>query len=93
MKCKQPLKHNPQFEGKHNCKRCEVKGENKMKILERWIYETVKTIDGEFTIDELKDKIVNKKGKSNLIGSNTQIAAYCRRYANRISESTYRRRT
>jgi len=23
MKCKKPLKHNPQFEGKINCKQCE----------------------------------------------------------------------
>ena len=29
MKCKKPLKHNPQFEGKINCKQCEreAKGE------------------------------------------------------------------
>jgi len=29
MKCKKPLAHNPQFEGKHHCKRCarEAKGE------------------------------------------------------------------
>lgn len=25
MKCKQPLKHNPQFEGKANCKACKAK--------------------------------------------------------------------
>ena len=24
MKCKKPLKHNPQFEGKHHCKLCEA---------------------------------------------------------------------
>jgi len=23
FKCKKPLKHNPQFEGKHHCKLCE----------------------------------------------------------------------
>ena len=23
MKCKKPLKHNPQFEGKQHCKLCE----------------------------------------------------------------------
>jgi len=92
MKCIKPMKHRPEFEGKYNCKRCEAEGVNKMKILERWIYEIVKTMDGDFTIDEVKDKIINKKGKSNLIGSNSQLASYCRRYADRVSESTYRRR-
>tara|TARA_R110000737_G_scaffold220502_3_gene236211 strand:- start:221 stop:358 length:138 start_codon:yes stop_codon:yes gene_type:complete len=24
MKCVNPLKHNPQFEGKHHCKACEA---------------------------------------------------------------------
>ena len=24
MKCKKPLKHNPQFEAKHHCKLCEA---------------------------------------------------------------------
>tara|TARA_R110000737_G_scaffold27857_2_gene46407 strand:- start:326 stop:451 length:126 start_codon:yes stop_codon:yes gene_type:complete len=23
MKCKNPIKHKPQFEGKHHCKHCE----------------------------------------------------------------------
>ncbi len=29
MKCKKPLKHNPQFEGKYHCKLCE--GEKEME--------------------------------------------------------------
>jgi len=24
MKCKRPLAHRPEFEGKHHCKRCEA---------------------------------------------------------------------
>ena len=24
IKCKKPLAHNPQFEGKYHCKRCEM---------------------------------------------------------------------
>ena len=28
MKCKKPLAHNPQFEGKHHCKLCEGEKKN-----------------------------------------------------------------
>jgi hypothetical protein len=30
VKCKKPLAHNPQFEGKYHCKRCAA--EQEMKI-------------------------------------------------------------
>ncbi len=29
IKCKKPLAHNPQFEGKYHCKRCAVEQEMK----------------------------------------------------------------
>ena len=37
MKCVKPLKHNPQFEGKVNCKICET--HHKGRTMQDWEYE------------------------------------------------------
>jgi len=63
-----------------------------MKLLERWIYETMSEFNGVFTIDQLRDKIVAKKGNSIYIGSNTQIASYCKKYGTLVAPKTYRRK-
>ena len=62
-----------------------------MKLLERWIFEAMQELVEPFTISEIRDSIISKKGRSNFIGSDTQIAAYCRRYGYKVSRSTYRR--
>ena len=63
-----------------------------MKLIEKWVLEAIQELTSPFTVDEVRDKIVSKKGLSKMIGSNTQIASYCKRHAYWVNTSTYRRK-
>ena len=63
-----------------------------MKLIEKWVIEAINDLNVIFTVEEVRDRIISKKGKSLLIGSNTQIASYCSRHGNRIDRMTYRRK-
>ena len=63
-----------------------------MKLLDKWVMEAIEELTSPFTVDEVRDKIIAKKGLSKIIGSNTQIASYCKRYAYRVNTATYRRK-
>ena len=63
-----------------------------MKLIEKWILEAMETLKGEFTLDELRCAIVDKKGNSIYIGSHTELAHYCKRHARKVSVRTYRRK-
>jgi len=62
-----------------------------MKLIEKWILEAMETLKGEFTLDELRGAIVDRKGESIYIGSPTQLAHYCKRHARKVSAGVYRR--
>lgn len=63
-----------------------------MKLIEKWVLEAIQELTSPFTVDEVRDKIISKKGLSKLIGNNAQIASYCKRYAYRVNTATYRRK-
>jgi len=63
-----------------------------MKLIEKWVMESINNLSVTFTVEEVRDSIISKKGKSIIIGSNTQLASYCRRYGYRVGPMTYRRK-
>jgi hypothetical protein len=38
MKCIKPLKHRPQFEGKHHCKQCQRDHDEKLENLKKEVF-------------------------------------------------------
>jgi hypothetical protein len=63
-----------------------------MKLIEKWVMESINSLNTTFTVEEVRDNIISKKGNSLIIGSNTQLASYCRRHGYRIGPMTYRRK-
>ena len=63
-----------------------------MKLIEKWVIEAINDLNVVFTVEEVRDMIISKKGNSLHIGSNTQLASYFRRYGYRVGPMTYRRK-
>jgi len=78
MICKKPMKHRPEFEGKHNCTQCEVEQEattmktyivkTKIGTEERVITEITARLDSAGSMEEKKAYIGNMTNPTHLKG-------------------------